>query len=84
MTFDPDLWLQQMRIPILYLGHLFEIYQSTWKVEPNVNLFSQQQQHNRRQGQSDPYVFPGKAGDTKKSGVFWWHLLNNILKIIFP
>ena len=41
-----------------------------WKLEPNVNLFSQQQQQqtttgNNDRGQSDPCVFPAKVGDTK-------------------
>ena len=53
----------------IYDTTLVEIHQSMWKVEPNVNLFSQQQQHTKtdNRGQSDIYdcVFPAKAGDTK-------------------
>ena len=37
-----------------------------WKVEPNINLFSQQQQAtDNNSGQSDPSVFPAKTGETK-------------------
>ena len=39
-----DLWPhQQMRVPMLHNLTLVEIHYSMWKVEPNVNLFSQQQ-----------------------------------------
>ena len=42
---------------------LFETNQSMYKLEPNVNPNSQQTTTDCR-GQSDPCVFPAKAGDT--------------------
>ena len=56
-----------MRIRCIYDPTLVEIHQSMWKVEPNVNLFSQQQQ----QTTADKViliicVFLAKAGDTIK------------------
>ena len=36
-----------------------------WKVEPNVNMFSQQTTTDNIMEQTDPCVFPAKAGDTK-------------------
>ena len=46
LTVICDFWPhQQMRVPMLHLWPNFvEIHQSMWKIEPNVNLFSQQQQ----------------------------------------
>ena len=38
----------------IYDSTVVEIHQSMWKVEPNVNLFLQDNNNNR--GQSDPYV----------------------------
>ena len=40
---------------------LDEIHQSMWKIEQNVNLFSQQQQQQQQPavGQSDPYFYCG-------------------------
>ena len=42
----------------IYDPTLVEIHQSMWKVEPNVNPFSQQETttKNNNSGQSDPYV----------------------------
>ena len=43
----------------IYDPTLVEIHQCMWKVEPNVNLFSQQTtatDNNNNRGQSDPYV----------------------------
>ena len=43
----------------IYDPSLVEIHQSMWKLEPNVNLFSQQTTtttDNNNSGQSDPYV----------------------------
>ena len=41
----------------VYDPTLFEIHQNMWKVEPNVNLFSQQtSDNNNNRGQIDPYV----------------------------
>ena len=67
---------QQMRVSMLHLWPNFgwnpEIHQSMWKVEPNVNLFSQQQQQttpaDNNSGQSDPCVsfLPRQA--TQKAG----------------
>ena len=58
----------------IYDPTLNEIHQSMWKVEPNVNLFSQQQQttDNNNSEQSDPYVFflAAKAGNTKTEEIF--------------
>ena len=55
----------------IYDPTLVEIHQSIWKLEPNVNLFSQQTTYNnisRQQLQQwtkwSPCVFPVKAGDT--------------------
>ena len=66
LTLICDLWHhQQMGFPCcIYEPTLVEIHQSMWKLEPNVNLFSQQQQQTtyKRQrqdnnsGQTDPYV----------------------------
>ena len=54
----------------IYDPILVEIHQSMWKLEPNVNLFSQQTTttDNRQQLQWTKWslcVFPTKAGDTK-------------------
>ena len=71
-----DLWpwyvtfnlINKWRFPCcIYDPTLVEIHQSMWKLEPNVNLFSQQQttrlvtgtdysSNNNNSGQSDPYV----------------------------
>ena len=46
LTLKCDLWPhQQMKVPMLHLWpNSVEIHQSMWKLESNVNLFSQQQQ----------------------------------------
>ena len=49
----------------IYDPTLVEIHQSIWKIEPNVNLFSQQQQQTTTGDKVIPVVFPAKAGDTK-------------------
>ena len=40
----------------IYDPTLVEIHRSMWKLEPNVNLFSQQTTSTDNSGQSDPYV----------------------------
>ena len=60
MTFD---LINKWGFPCyIYDPTLVEIHQSMWKVEPNVNLFSQQQQQWTKWSLC---VFPAKAGDTK-------------------
>ena len=52
MTFDVDIWP-------LTSSTFVEIHQSMWKIEPNVNPFSQQTTKTKatdNSGQSDPYV----------------------------
>ena len=62
MTFD---LINKWGFPCcIYDPTLVDIHQSMWKVEPNVDLFSQQTTINSS-GQSNPYVFSAKAGDTK-------------------
>ena len=59
-----DIWpltcMNIWRFPYcIYYPTLVEIHQSMWKIEPNVNLFSQQTTTwtaNNCRGQSDPYV----------------------------
>ena len=53
----------------IYDPTLVEIYQSMWKIEPNVNPFSQQTTPTTTTRQSDPCVFPAKAVDTKKGNL---------------
>ena len=56
----------------IYDPTLVKIHQSMWKVEPNVNLFSQQKTTDNKQQQQQQgtkwslCVFPAKAGDTKR------------------
>ena len=68
-----DLWSWQVTFDLInkwgfpcciYDPTLVETHQSMWKVEPNVNLFSQQTTDNNS-GQSGLCVFTAKAGDTK-------------------
>ena len=74
----------------IYDPTLVEIHQSMWKLEPNINLFSQQTttttDNNNNiiiiiiitiiMGQSDPYVsFLLLAGDTKKTPIKWWNYI---------
>ena len=72
LTLICDLWPhQQMRFPCcIYDPTLVELHQSMWKLEPNVNLFSQHQQttttSTNNRWQSDQCVFPAKAEDTKR------------------
>ena len=88
MTYDLDVWpLTNFDLInkwgftcCIYDPTLVEIHQSMWKIEPNVNPFSQQTTDNNtlqttstdsnsNSGQSDPYVsFLLRAGDTKKEG----------------
>ena len=55
-----------MRICCIYDPTLVEIHQSMWKVEPNVNLFSQQQQTTADKVIPIICVFPAKARKTTK------------------
>ena len=75
-----DLWPSYMIFDLInkwgfpcciYDPTLFEIHRSMWKIEPNVNPFSQQKttdnNNNRQQGTKwSLCVFPAKAGDTKR------------------
>ena len=82
MTFDLDMWtfdlINKWGFPCcIYDPPLVEIHLSMWKVEPNVNLFSQQTTTStdniNRQQQWTKWslcVFPAKAGDTKASTYF--------------
>ena len=54
----------------IYDPTLVEIHQSMRKLEPNVNLFSQQQDNRQQQWTKwSLCVFPAKAGDTKRTSV---------------
>ena len=80
MTFDLDL-INKWGFPCcIYDPSLVVIHQSMWKIEPNVNPFSQQKTDNNYSGQSDPYVFPAKAGNTKMNGIKLWHNLARCLR----
>ena len=85
MTFDLDMWpssINKWGFPCcIYAPTLVEIHQSMWKLEPNVNLFSQQQTtrllvqtrptENNNSGQSDPYVsFLLRQATKKKKNTF--------------
>ena len=63
----------------IYDPTLVEIHQSMWKVQPNVNLFSQQTTTDNS-GQSDPYVsfllrqVTQKQKQAKDFCTKWWNL----------
>ena len=69
VTFD---LINKWKLPrCIYDPTLVEIHQSMWKLEPHVNLFSQQQQQTTDNIQQQwtkwsLCVFPAKAGDTKR------------------
>ena len=64
MTFD---LINKWGFPCcIYDPILVEIYQSLWKIEPNVNPFFTTDNNNKQQGTKwSLCVFPAKAGDTK-------------------